>query len=88
MTTLLSFENVSKSFGPLKVTNGLSFELRRGEALGVLGPNGAGKTTVFNLISGDLRADSGRVQFKGRNISRDPPHLRPRRRPRDQSDSG
>ena len=76
MTTLLSFENVSKSFGPLKVTNGLSFELRRGEALGVLGPNGAGKTTVFNLISGDLRADSGRVQFKGRNISRDPPHLR------------
>ena len=75
-TTLLALENVSKSFGPLKVTNDLSFELQRGEALGILGPNGAGKTTIFNLISGDVRADSGHVRFKGQEISRQPPHRR------------
>ena len=76
MTTLLTLENVSKNFGPLKVTDDLSFELQRGEALGILGPNGAGKTTMFNLISGDVRADRGTVRFKGRDITRDAPHKR------------
>ena len=76
MTTLLTLENVSKNFGSLKVTDGLSFELQRGEALGILGPNGAGKTTMFNLISGDVRADSGTVRFKGRDITHDAPHRR------------
>ena len=76
MTTLLALANVSKNFGSLKVTDDLSFELRRGEALGILGPNGAGKTTMFNLISGDVLADSGTVQFKGRDITRDAPHRR------------
>ena len=76
MTTLLTLENVSKSFGSLKVTDDLSFELQRGEALGILGPNGAGKTTMFNLISGDVRADSGTVRFKGRDITDDAPHKR------------
>ena len=76
MTTLLTLANVSKSFGSLKVTDDLSFELQRGEALGILGPNGAGKTTMFNLISGDVRADSGTVRFKGRDITHDAPHQR------------
>ena len=76
MTTLLTLENVSKNFGSLKVTDDLSFELQRGEALGILGPNGAGKTTMFNLISGDVRADSGTVRFKGRDITHDAPHKR------------
>jgi branched-chain amino acid transport system ATP-binding protein len=76
MTALLSLANVSKSFGSLKVTDDLSFDLERGEALGVLGPNGAGKTTMFNLISGDLRADCGAVVFKGQDITRDAPHKR------------
>ena len=76
MTALLVLENVSKSFGSLKVTDDLSFELQPGEALGVLGPNGAGKTTMFNLISGDVRADRGSVRFKGRDITRDAPHRR------------
>ena len=76
MTTLLTLANVSKSFGTLKVTDDLSFDLQRGEALGILGPNGAGKTTMFNLISGDVLADSGNVQFKGHDITRDSPHKR------------
>jgi branched-chain amino acid transport system ATP-binding protein len=73
---LVRVERVSKSFGALKVVNDLSFQLDRGEALGVLGPNGAGKTTLFNLISGDLFADSGSVMFKGADITRLKPHRR------------
>ncbi|MBV8104166.1 MAG: ABC transporter ATP-binding protein [Hyphomicrobiales bacterium] len=76
MTVLLSFENVSKSFGALKVTNHLSFEVSKGEALGVLGPNGAGKTTVFNLITGGLAPDAGHIRFNGQDIIKMPPHRR------------
>jgi branched-chain amino acid transport system ATP-binding protein len=76
MTALLALHGVSKRYGSLKVTDDLSFELARGEALGVLGPNGAGKATMFNRISGDARADAGQVHFKGRDITREPPHRR------------
>ena len=54
--------SVSKSFGALKVTDNVSFELAAGEALGIIGPNGAGKSTLFNLIAGNLRPDQGRVR--------------------------
>lgn len=66
--SLLKVENVSKNFGSLKVTDNISFELKEGEALGVLGPNGAGKTTLFNLISGDLKPDSGEILFNDKSI--------------------
>lgn len=75
-TPLLSLEHVSKSFGSLKVTQDISLTLKRGEALGVLGPNGAGKTTLFNLISGDVLPDEGRVSFNGQDITKAPPHKR------------
>ena len=76
MTVVLTFEDVSKNFGALKVTDHLSFEISKGEALGILGPNGAGKTTVFNLITGGLAPDEGRIVFKGRDITRLAPHTR------------
>ena len=76
MTVVLSFENVSKIFGALRVTDDLSFVVDKGEALGILGPNGAGKTTVFNLITGGLRPDRGRIAFKGEDITRFAPHRR------------
>ena len=76
MSVLLAFDNVSKSFGALKVTDCLSFEVSKGEALGVLGPNGAGKTTVFNLITGGLAPDSGAIRFNGQDITRLAPHRR------------
>ncbi|HTR13289.1 MAG TPA: ABC transporter ATP-binding protein [Roseiarcus sp.] len=76
MTVVLSFQDVSKNFGALKVTDHLSFEVSKGEALGVLGPNGAGKTTVFNLITGGLAPDAGRIAFNGRDITRLAPHKR------------
>ncbi len=76
MAIVLSFENVSKSFGALKVTDHLSFEVSKGEALGILGPNGAGKTTVFNLITGGLAPDGGQIVFNGKDIMRLAPHKR------------
>lgn len=69
MTTLLKLDNLSKSFGAVKVAQKLSYEVAEGEALGVLGPNGAGKTSMFNLITGTLAANSGKVIFDGRDVT-------------------
>jgi branched-chain amino acid transport system ATP-binding protein len=76
MPPLLCLEAVSKSFGALRVIDGLSLELRAGEALGIIGPNGAGKSTMFNLITGDLRPSAGRVFFAGQDITNRPAHAR------------
>ena len=66
----LLLEGLHKSYGALKVTDDLGFALAPGEALGVLGPNGAGKSTLFNLITGVVRPDAGRIVFDGRDLSR------------------
>ena len=66
---LLALQSVSKSYGALKVTDDISLSVTEGQTLGILGPNGAGKTTLFNLISGDVRCDSGQVQYVGRDIT-------------------
>jgi branched-chain amino acid transport system ATP-binding protein len=73
---LLALHSVSKSYGALRVTDGISLSVREGETLGILGPNGAGKTTLFNLVSGDVRVDEGRVEYQGRDITRLAPHQR------------
>lgn len=73
---LLEVRELSKSFGRLQVLARLSFDLGEGEALGILGPNGAGKTTLLNLISGDLRVESGQVLFQGVNITHEPAPVR------------
>lgn len=69
MGTLLELQSVSKHYGSLKVTDNLSLSLAEGEALGVLGPNGAGKSTMFNLITGDVRPDAGRITYDGEDIT-------------------
>ena len=73
---LLALHAVSKSYGALKVTDNISLSVNEGETLGILGPNGAGKTTLFNLISGDVRPDTGRVEYEGRDVTSLPPHQR------------
>ncbi len=67
---LLVTKNLSLSFGRLEAVSDLSFEVRRGEILGIMGPNGAGKTTVFNLLSGVLKPHSGSIILDGRDITR------------------
>jgi len=74
--TILLVDAVSKSFGAVKVTDGLSFAVAEGETLGILGPNGAGKTTLFNLVTGELRPDAGRIEFRGEDVGELPPHRR------------
>jgi branched-chain amino acid transport system ATP-binding protein len=67
---LLALRDVSKSFGALTVADAISFDVAKGEALGIIGPNGAGKSTLFNLITGTLAPDGGRVEFMGRDVTR------------------
>jgi branched-chain amino acid transport system ATP-binding protein len=76
---LLALHDISKSYGAVKVIDGISLAVDEGQTLGILGPNGAGKTTLFNLISGDLRVDAGRVEYAGRDVTALPPHRRCRR---------
>jgi branched-chain amino acid transport system ATP-binding protein len=71
-------ESLSKSFGGVKAVDGVSFEVREGEIVGVIGPNGCGKTTLFNCILGQYRPDRGRVEIDGEDVSRWPPHRRAR----------
>jgi len=70
---ILSLHSVSRSFGALKVTDAVSFDLEPGEALGIIGPNGAGKSTLFNLITGNIAADAGRILLDGRDVTGLPP---------------
>lgn len=72
--SILSISGVSKRFGGLRAVDGISFELRAGEIMGLMGPNGAGKTTLVNVISGVYKPDSGTIMFKGRDIARLPSH--------------
>ena len=65
---VLRVDNVSRSFGGLRAVQDVSFEVSRGEVLGIIGPNGAGKTTLFNLLNGFIRADAGKVLFEGKSL--------------------
>lgn len=69
MSALLSVKDLRKSFGAVVVADDISFDVARGQVLGVLGPNGAGKTSLFDLITGALRPDGGTLEFKGETIT-------------------
>ena len=71
---ILRGEGLVKRFGGLIAVNEVSFNLYRGEILGLIGPNGAGKTTLFNLITGFLKPDRGKVYFNDKDITGWPPH--------------
>ena len=75
----LRVESLSRSFGGLRAVDDVSFEVAVGERLAVLGPNGAGKSTLFNLVCGDLEADSGRVILAGEDVTALQLHHRVRR---------
>jgi lipopolysaccharide export system ATP-binding protein len=75
---VLSVHGVEKSFVGRKVVKGVSFYVRQGEAVGLLGPNGAGKTTVFYMVTGLIKADKGRVELDGHNVTALPMYQRAR----------
>ena len=75
---LLSVHSVEKSFVGRKVVRGVSLYVRKGEAVGLLGPNGAGKTTVFYMITGLIKADEGRIELDGCDVTQLPMYQRAR----------
>ena len=75
---LLSVHTVAKSFVGRKVVRGVSLYVRKGEAVGLLGPNGAGKTTVFYMITGLIKADEGRIELDGCDVTQLPMYQRAR----------
>lgn len=72
---LLRVEGLSRHFGGFAAVSGLSFHVDEGEVVGLVGPNGAGKTTTFNVVTGFLKPSSGRVFFRGEDVTGLPPHV-------------
>jgi len=71
---MLQVEAVNKSFEDFMAVSGANLTVGKGEIVAVIGPNGAGKTTLFNLITGALKRDRGKIIFKGEDISELPPY--------------
>ncbi len=71
---LLEVEDLTKSFGGLIAVKNVNFNVDEREIIGIIGPNGAGKTTLFNLITGYLKPDSGKIRFNGEEITGLPPY--------------
>jgi branched-chain amino acid transport system ATP-binding protein len=71
---ILSVVNVTKRFGGLFAVKDVSFDIKKGEAIGLMGPNGAGKTTLLNIISGEYKPESGSIKFNGNDLTGLPPH--------------
>ncbi len=72
----LETQGITKDFGKLRAVNQVSLEVRKGDIHAIIGPNGAGKSTYFNLITGYHRASSGKVSFKGKEVTRLPAYRR------------
>ena len=73
---LISLENISLSFGKRKILENVSFKINHGQILGMLGPNGVGKSTIFNLITGLIKPDFGKIKFEGIDVVDYPIYLR------------
>ena len=71
---ILKVQEVTKTFGGIIALNRVSFDVHEGEILGIIGPNGSGKTTVVNCITGFIKASSGRIFFRGKDITGKAPH--------------
>jgi len=69
MTDLLSVQDVTKVFGGVRAVDGASLTVKEGTITALIGPNGSGKTTLFNIITGYLKADSGRVEFDDDDVT-------------------
>jgi branched-chain amino acid transport system ATP-binding protein len=71
---ILEVKEITKTFGGIIALNRVSFDVQKGEILGIIGPNGSGKTTIVNCVTGFVKVSSGTVLFHGKNITGKPPH--------------
>ena len=74
--SIISFENVSLSYGNRLILDHINFKINEGEIFGMLGPNGVGKSTIFNLITGLIKPDSGQIKINNTNVLDYPIYLR------------
>jgi len=74
--SIISFENVSLSYGNRLILDNINFKINEGEIFGMLGPNGVGKSTIFNLITGLIKPDSGKIKINNTNVVDFPIYLR------------
>ncbi|MCP1198334.1 ABC transporter ATP-binding protein [Notoacmeibacter sp. MSK16QG-6] len=72
---VLSVRNLTKDFGAIRAVDNVSFEVRKGEVLGLIGPNGSGKSTLFNCILGQYKPTEGQVSINGESVSGQPAHI-------------
>ena len=77
--SIISFENISLSYGNRLILDNISFKINEGEIFGMLGPNGVGKSTIFNLITGLIKPDSGCIKLNNTDVSNYPIYLRTRK---------
>jgi branched-chain amino acid transport system ATP-binding protein len=73
--SLLEIRDLTKNFGGLRAVHEVTFQVERGEILGLIGPNGSGKSTTLNLMSGVYPCNKGQIYFKGEEITNLPPHV-------------
>ena len=70
MENMLVFDNVNAGYGKIRILNGLSFEVKKGEVFGIIGPNGSGKTTMFNALLGLIKPTGGKIIFDGEDVTK------------------
>ena len=76
INSIIEFDNVSLSYGNRLILDNLSFKINEGQIFGMLGPNGVGKSTIFNLITGLLNPNSGKIKITGQDVTNYPIYLR------------
>ena len=76
--SVLEVRDLSIRFGGLQALEGLNLDVNEFEIVGLIGPNGAGKTTAFNCITGFYKPNRGTVTYRGRDVTKTPPHVKAR----------
>ena len=75
-TSIIEFEDVSLSYGNRLILDNINFKISKSQIFGMLGPNGVGKSTIFNLITGLIHPDSGKIKINGVDVNNYPIYLR------------
>ncbi|HHX18369.1 MAG TPA: ATP-binding cassette domain-containing protein, partial [Clostridium sp.] len=76
LETIVKVDNIKKNYGNIEALKGISFEIKRGEILGIVGPNGAGKSTFFSILATISTAQSGDIIVDGKSITKSKQHIK------------
>ncbi len=76
INSVIEFENISLAYGNRLILDNINFKINEGQIFGMLGPNGVGKSTIFNLITGLISPQNGKIKIEGNNVTQYPIYLR------------